>query len=58
MCVLFVIQVEEQTGTTMMYNITEAVKEWMQERNVKAMSMHEQVRRHLIFISALHTIQP
>jgi hypothetical protein len=28
---------------TMMYNICEAVKEWMQDRNVKQLSMHEQV---------------
>jgi hypothetical protein len=28
---------------TMMYNISEAVKEWMQDRNVKQLSMHEQM---------------
>ena len=42
--------VQENAGTTMMYAITESVKEWLLERNVKQLSMHEQVRRRLINI--------
>ena len=37
------LQIAEQVGMTMMYNISEAVKEWMQDRNVKQLSMHEQM---------------
>jgi hypothetical protein len=36
-------QIVDHTGTTMLYNIGEAVKEWMAERNIKPMSMHEQM---------------
>ena len=38
------LQIREQVGTSMVYNVSELVKEWLLSKNVKSLSMHEQMQ--------------